>query len=103
MTPPEHLLWSRIKNRNVLGLKFRPQHVVLGWIADFYCCSIRVAIEVDGKAHLQFDQAERDGLRDAVMRQHGIRTIRIPARLILQSLDAAVALVESRIRVWGLA
>lgn len=51
MTPEEHILWHYLRNRNTLGFKFRDQQVIEGFIIDFYCHSVGLIIEVDGRIH----------------------------------------------------
>jgi very-short-patch-repair endonuclease len=62
----------------MLGLKFRRQHPLHGFIADFYCGSLRLVLEIDGGVHFTADQQERDHLRTEVLALHGIRVVRIP-------------------------
>ncbi|MBB4153291.1 very-short-patch-repair endonuclease [Sphingomonas jinjuensis] len=90
MSLPEVLLWSALRKRPG-DLKFRRQHPLGAELAiDFYCNDARLAIEVDGEAHDRGDRPDRDARRDAILRQHGIETLRIPAREILHDLDAVL-------------
>jgi len=47
-TAAEAAAWDLLRNRRCLGLKFRRQHVIRGFIVDFYCPELRIAVEVDG-------------------------------------------------------
>jgi very-short-patch-repair endonuclease len=58
-------------------------------VLDFYCDAVKLAVEVDGGSHNAADNPQRDARRDAWLAAGGIRTLRLPARLILQDLDAA--------------
>lgn len=60
-----------------MGLKFRRQHVIEGFVVDFYCYEHRLAIEVDGGIHEKRMKKEYDGLRQAEIESKGIRFIRI--------------------------
>jgi very-short-patch-repair endonuclease len=51
MTDAEILLWKALRNRRLNGFKFRRQHPIKGFIADFYCHEARLVIEVDGEIH----------------------------------------------------
>ena len=51
ITPEELALWYRLKN-NQLGYKFRRQHSIGNFIADFYCAEKKLVIELDGSQHL---------------------------------------------------
>jgi very-short-patch-repair endonuclease len=60
-TSEEKKVWNALRNRKVLNLKFRRQHVIEGFVVDFYCHELRLAIEIDGKIHKR--QKEYDELR----------------------------------------
>lgn len=49
-TKQEKMLWKEIRNRK-LGIKFRRQYSVGGYVLDFYCPEIKLVIELDGKQH----------------------------------------------------
>ena len=51
-TDAEALLWSKLRNRQLFGLKFRRQHPIVPYVIDFYCHAHQLAIEVDGSQHL---------------------------------------------------
>jgi very-short-patch-repair endonuclease len=48
MTRAEGLMWEQLRDRRLVGLKFRRQQIVDGFIADFYCDSARLVVEIDG-------------------------------------------------------
>jgi very-short-patch-repair endonuclease len=50
-TEAERKVWDLLKNRKLLGLKFRRQHVIEGFVVDFYCLERKLAIEIDGGIH----------------------------------------------------
>ena len=51
LTTAEALLWSALRNKQLAGLRFRCQHPVGNFILDFYCPSLKLVIEVDGRIH----------------------------------------------------
>jgi len=53
MTIPEKLLWDKLKEKQIYGLRFRRQHPIEFFIADFYCHQIRLVVEIDGEIHNQ--------------------------------------------------
>ncbi|MFH1160030.1 MAG: endonuclease domain-containing protein [bacterium] len=59
MTPAERRLWYRIRGK-ALGVKFRRQHPINRFIADFYCHEARLVVEVDGGYHEEEDQQGLD-------------------------------------------
>ena len=74
-TPPEVIVWEQLRDRRFLGLKFRRQQIIMGFVVDFYCAELNLALEVDGKIHEQ--QKEYDANRQKLIEQKGIRFIRI--------------------------
>ena len=76
-TSAESVLWNLLKNKQVLGMKFRRQHSVGPYILDFYCPQIRLCIELDGHDHFTSIGDMQDDIRtDYLYRHHNIRTIR---------------------------
>jgi very-short-patch-repair endonuclease len=74
-TPAEKKFWEVLrKMRPVTGLKFRRQHPVGPYIADFFCQIKKCVIEIDGSSHE--GRLHKDAARDAYMEQQGIRVFR---------------------------
>ena len=70
MTPAEKTLWEELR-ANKLGVHFRRQQVIQGFIVDFYCHKSALVIEVDGDVHdLQKEEDER---RERVLSEMGLR------------------------------
>ena len=55
-TKSEKILWDKLKNNQLDGLKFRRQHPISLYIADFYCHKFKLIIELDGKYHEEKEQ-----------------------------------------------
>ena len=73
-TPGEIEVWKAIKNRQLLGYKFRRQHPIHRFIVDFYCKEIKLAIEIDGRSH-DF-KIEADKERQSIIEQFGVSFLR---------------------------
>ena len=73
LTQAESLLWKRLRN-NQLGVRFKSQHPIDIFIADFYCHKLKLVIEIDGGMHLA--QKEHDDGRTSEMEYMGIKVIR---------------------------
>lgn len=76
MTNSELTLWEKLKGKQMLGLRFRPQHPIDIFIADFYCHPLKLVIEVDGGIHKSKDQTEYDIGREAELVNWDIKVIR---------------------------
>jgi very-short-patch-repair endonuclease len=89
MAPPEIALWQALRNRPG-GHKFRRQHPAGIYVLDFLCSKARPAIEVDGRAHDSASVIAKDAARSRFLRDNGIATTRIPAKLVLEDIEAVV-------------
>lgn len=79
----ERIVWEKIKGKRT-GYKFRRQAIILGYIADFYCPSKRLVIEIDGSSH--DEKQEYDAHRDKVMGEVGIKVLRFKNEDVLYRL-----------------
>ena len=61
----------------MLGLKFRRQHVIAGFIVDFYCADLGLVLELDGEGHTTAVQADYDVARAICLEWRGLRVVRI--------------------------
>jgi very-short-patch-repair endonuclease len=89
-TPSEELLWAHLRNGGLAGLKFRRQHQVGPYIADFYCASLRLVIELDGAQHAEARGLAEDVERDALMAKEGLRVLRFPNRTPWDKISAKI-------------
>ena len=69
-TKEEKKVWEILRDRRFLNLKFRRQHDIEGFIVDFYCHDLRLAIEIDGKVHDR--QIDYDNLRQNLIEEKGL-------------------------------
>src|SRR3990172_5602521 len=87
MTPAEKILWQELR-ANKLGVHFRRQQVVAGFIVDFYCHKAGLVIEVDGDIHDL--QQEEDARRGKVLNEMGLRIVRFRNEEVMKELSAVV-------------
>ncbi len=93
MSKPERMLWQQFRQRPS-GFKFRRQHPIGPYIADFCCLSERFVVEVDGSAHENSDRAKFDERRAQYLRENGFRVLRVNAtRVLADAVDTAEAIV----------
>lgn len=95
-TPQEILLWSRIKNYK-LGFKFRRQHSIGGYVADFYCTSEKLIIEIDGSQHFNNDGVEYDNNRTKFFEGLGIRVLRFTNTEINNNMSGVLLKIEKEL------
>lgn len=96
MTPAEKLLWEELR-ANKLGVHFRRQQVIAGFIVDFYCHKAASVVEVDGDIHdLQKDEDER---REKVLREMGLRIARFGNDEVVRELSAVVGRISELVSI----
>ena len=89
-TDAEQLLWRLLRNRQLMGYKFRRQHPMVGYILDFYCHEARLVIEVDGGGHTSPQQSIYDRQRTERLESDGLRVIRFWNHEILKETEAVM-------------
>lgn len=75
-TEPEKMLWQCLRGRGFAGLKFRRQHPIGRYIADFYCAEAKLVLELDGPHHEDLEEREYDAIRDEYLNARGLRILR---------------------------
>lgn len=96
-TPSENNLWTLLRKKQFEGYKFRRQHPVFKFIADFYCHELKLIIELDGGIHLNPEQAEYDLGRTFELNQLGIEVMRITNEELWADMDAVSFKILNRI------
>ena len=97
-TPAEQKLWQALRNRNLEGYKFRRQHPLGPFIADFFCGEVGLVIEVDGWGHLE--QREYDKARTDWLEGQGYHVIRYWNDDVLKNLDEVTQDIVHYCKKW---
>jgi very-short-patch-repair endonuclease len=97
-TLAEAILWKRLRNRKLDGLKFRRQHPLDKFIADFYCHEKRLVVEVDGDIHNGREAKESDDGRTFELKELGILVIRFTNEEIQHKIDTVLRLISEAAR-----
>jgi len=92
----EWLLWQALRCSQ-LGVAFRRQVVLQGYIADFYACSVRLIVEVDGGWHCA--RVRADARRDRVLAAAGYQVLRVAEQDVLSAPVQVVARIRAAIEV----
>jgi very-short-patch-repair endonuclease len=93
-TFPERLLWGMLRGGRLEGFKFRRQHVIGTYVADYCCAEANLVIELVGESHV--GRGEMDHARTEYLQAQGYRVIRFTNDDVLQSPDAvATAILEA--------
>jgi len=86
MTDAEKALWRHLRMRQFSGVKFRRQHPIDRYVADFVCIESGLVVEIDGSQHMEM--AARDEQRTRSIETHGFRVLRFFDNEVLQHIDA---------------
>ena len=95
MTYAETLLWEKLRNKQINGVKIRRQHPINRFIADFYCHRARLVIEVDGEIHNY--QKEYDIGRSEEMGNFNIKVIRFSNKEVIENLENVITKISAEI------
>jgi very-short-patch-repair endonuclease len=94
--PSEAVLWYELRNRKLLGAKFRRQQPIGSFVVDFYCDQAGLVVEVDGPIHQYQQRADRE--RQEMLESLELRGIPVSAEnvvsnmlLVLSAISAALS------------
>lgn len=96
-TEAEVILWEKLKNNQLDDFKFRRQHPIGVYIADFYCHRLKLIIEVDGDYHLTQKQTGKDTERTAYLNANGVQVIRFTNNEVLHKIDQVLEAIRLKI------
>ncbi len=94
-TPAEQLFWELVRDRRFLGLKFRRQHQIGDYIADFYCDEKKLVIELDGGVHDEPTRIKIDHKRDAYMKSLGLNVLRLSNEQLMSNPEKVLTSIAS--------
>lgn len=87
MTPAELLLWEELRTNKLKGFRFKAQHPISYFIADFYCHAAKLVIELDGSVHDSSDQQEYDNNRTYILNEFGLIVIRFRNEEVIENKE----------------
>lgn len=94
-TAQEVWLWNFLRNRRLVGVKFRRQHPIAHYIADFCCTEGKLVIEIDGGIHDTSYQKQYDRERDRVLQDLGYQVLRLRNDEIDQNMEKVIEKLTS--------
>ncbi|MDP2422895.1 MAG: DNA methyltransferase [Bacteroidales bacterium] len=101
-TEAEEILWQALRNRKIENCKFRRQHPIGQFIADFYCHEKKLVIEVDGGYHNKQEQKEYDEARTQVINEYGITVIRFTNDEVLNNIQTVLNKIRQALKTAAL-
>ena len=96
-TDAEKAFWKSVRNRQFLGMRFFRQYSIGPYILDFYCPTVKVAIELDGGQHNQSENKEYDEARSEYLKTQGINVIRFWNHEVLIDMQSVLNKLQMRV------
>lgn len=90
LTEAEKIMWEKLRDRRLDGLKFRRQHPIGKFILDFYCHELKLAIEIDGNIHERDDVKEKDAGRTYMLKERGISILRFTNEEVITNIASVL-------------
>ncbi|MCB9850857.1 MAG: DUF559 domain-containing protein [Phycisphaerales bacterium] len=94
---PERLLWSKLRNHRMNGLRWRRQHPIGSYITDFCCVTAKLVIELDGRSHETREIYDKK--RTAYIESQGFRVIRFGDDEIVRDIENVLHRIASELEV----
>ncbi len=95
MTDAEHLLWYRLRRKQILNVQVYRQRPLGSYIVDFYAPSVSLVIEPDGAQHSEPTAKARDATRDAWLLGQGLKVLRFDNLQVLKQLHDVLAVIHT--------
>jgi very-short-patch-repair endonuclease len=90
MTKAEVFLWTKLKGKQLNGLKFRRQYGINNFVVDFYCPELKLAIEIDGDVHYYDSRAVFDEKRQKDIEALGIKVLRYTNNDVIKNIEGVL-------------
>ena len=95
MTDAEKVLWAYLRT-GVNGLRFRRQHPIGHYIADFFCHKAKLVVEIDGSIHTGLDIKEKDDIRQKELENLGYFTIRFTNEQVMKDIEVVIKTITEK-------
>ena len=93
-TKAETRAWWLLRNRSLGGFKFRRQHPVGSFYADFCCPELKLIVELEGSVHSQPSVVKLDASRDKYLKNEGFIVAHFPNGMVFQAPEEFVERVK---------
>ena len=94
LTPSEQVFWLRLKEQ-FPKYKFRRQHPISIYIADFYCHNLKIVIEIDGSVHDSEEAKLNDEKRLKDLENLNLTVIRFTNEQIKNEIEIVIEVISS--------
>ena len=96
MTESEKVLWNALRD-NIQGYRFRRQHAIGQYIADFVCLPAQLVIEVDGGYHQSPEQQKMDNIRTNYLKEKGFHVVRFSNEEVSANIKGVIQIIKDEL------
>ena len=94
-TPAQQALWQQLRNRRLLGCKFRRQHPIGTFIAEFVCIEKKLIVEICSGGDDYFAALDAELAADAPPALHDYATLRVTDDDVLNNMRAVLGAIAT--------
>ena len=94
-TSAEATLWTHLQKSQLDNRKFRRQHSLGKYIADFYCPAEKLVVELDGEDHFWEPGIEQDRIKESYLNSIGIRVIRFENKWVFEDINRVLQEIKA--------
>ena len=94
---PERALWTRLRNRQLSGYKFRRQYSIENFVVDFYSPEAKLVIEIDGSNHTRKAIRAYDAWRQNLIILQGVKVIRFSNEEVINNMDVVLETIKEHL------
>jgi len=98
MPKVEVIMWSKLKQKQLLGYRFRRQYSVGSYVIDFFCPELKLAIEIDGTSHFKDGAEYYDSNRQESIEQLGIKFLRFNNAEVYKNLNGVLEVIVDNVQ-----
>lgn len=98
-TEAEEVMWLSLRNNQLDGYKFRRQHPLLNYVADFYCHQLKLVIEIDGEYHQTVEQKKLDNERTENIEFQGLKLMRFTNEEVISNISAVLNKIKEFLKI----
>jgi very-short-patch-repair endonuclease len=98
-TSPEKLVWMFLRRKQISGERFLRQYSIHSYVIDFYCPSLKLAVEIDGDSHFESDESIKyDKKRERFLVSVGTTIIRFTNQQVIENLEKVMDQIEEKVK-----
>jgi very-short-patch-repair endonuclease len=97
-TPSEYKLWQALRRKQIDGVRFRRQHPIGPYFADFACLRAKLVVEIDGLTHVTPAEIAYDNARTRRLAQDGYKVIRFWNLDVLTNIEFVLTRIEAEVQ-----